>query len=794
LAYTSESEILQQQEGALPREFATTIGSRQAPYDARAKLTGRAKFGEDTYLPNMLHGKILRSEYAHAKIITLDTSVAEKVEGVRAVITSRDFPPATYGEAGIPDQILLASEKVLYYGQPVCVVAADTSDIAEDALSKIRVEYEELPVAFSAEDALREDSVVIHPKIQRRDQVEIRSKKNICTTTRIRKGNLKKAFAEADYFLEETFETQRVHQAYIEPRAATAFAQEDGKIVVWTSTQSPFLVRSGLSKILLLPLSRIQVVSTSIGGGFGGKVFPEIEALCVVLSKKSRRPVKIALTREEEFIAGNPRAGIRFWIKSAVKQGRIIARQARAIVDTGAFGSEGAIYANVAALQMVGPYSIDNVEIESTSVYTNKPPVGSYRAPGSVETAFAIESHTDSLARKGKMDPIEFRLRNLSEDGDLGPTGQILNGVGIKEALRKVADTINWKAWKTTISEGNHNSTSGQIKRGIGFACGLIPSVGIHASGAIIRMNEDGQIILETGAQDIGTGALMGLKMIAAEELGVTCDEIILRNGDTDSVPFDGGAQGSRTTYGAGSAVLLAAMDAKGQILRLASKILSIPTEKLFLAKGSVRVKDSTPSSKAIEFSDLARIASSQFGGPIIGRGSFVKDFPEYDKGCIDGYTLCPSFHDPAYVAHAAEVEVNLETGGVKVVRYIAAHDVGTAINPSALEGQIYGGVVQGIGYALLEKMQFDNSGLGSSLSFNEYKIPTLGDIPEIKTIIIEGHYGEAGPYGAKGVGEANIVPPAGAIANAVFDAIGLRTHELPITFEILKSNGDVHD
>lgn len=755
------------------------MGTKQAPFEGQARLTGRAKFGEDIYLPDLLCGKILRSEYSHARIISLDVSKAEKVDGVRCIITQEDFPSPLLA-SDIADQTIIAKDRVLYYGQPVCVIAADTLEIAENALTEIRVQYEELPVVSSIDDALSAGSTRIHPEIPNAEKNT--ESKNICTRTRIHRGNPKTAFEDADYFLGETYETQRVHQSCIEPRACTASVSKDDKIVVWTSTQSPFIVRSTLSKILSIPLSKIQVMSTSIGGGFGAKIFPEIEAFCVMLSKKSGRPVKIVLSREEEFVGGTPRAGIRFWIKSAVKQGKITAREGKAIVDTGAFGSEGAIYANMAALQMIGPYSIENVEIEAISVYTNKQPVGAYRAPGSMETAFAVESHTDSLARKGRMDPVEFRNRNLSQDGDSGPTGQILNGVGVKEALRKAADKINWRVWRTM--QPNQEEETSQIRRGIGFACGLIPSVGVHASGAIIRMNEDGEIILESGAQDIGTGALMGLKMIVAEELKVSCEEINLRNGDTDSVPYDGGAQGSRTTYGAGNAVLNAARDAKNQILEIASNALDAPKHSLFLDKGSVR---SHNSSKMIKFSELAAIANSQFGGPIIGRGSFVKGFPEYDKTCINGYALCPSLHDPTYVAHVAEVEVNLETGSVRVVRYVAAHDVGRAINPAALEGQIYGGIAQGIGYALLEKMQYDESGLGTSLSFIDYKIPTPSDIPQIETIIVEGHYGD-GPYGAKGVGEANIVPPAGAIANAIFDAIGTRIYRLPITFEDLRN------
>jgi len=428
---------------------------------------------------------------------------------------------------------------------------------------------------------------------------------------------------------------------------------------------------------------------------------------------------------------------------------------------------------------MVGPYNIDNVEIEGLCVYTNKQPAGAFRAPGSMETAFAVESHTDSLARKAHVDPVEFRLNNLAEDGDLGPTGQLLSGVGAKEALRKVVDKIDWKSWR--LEQANPaNESHGSVRYGIGFACGLIPSVGIHSSGAVLKLNEDGKFILETGAQDIGNGALMGLKMIAAQGLGVSCDDVILRSGDTDVVPWDGGAQGSRTTYGAGNAVLLAAQDAKDQILKVASIALKVPKKSLILEERQIKVEDS---SRFLKLADLAYIANHEFCGPIIGRGSFVKGFPDYDRKSVEGFALCPSLPDPAYVAHAAKVQVDLESGQVLVIRYVAAHDVGTAINPAGIEGQIHGGVAQGIGYALLENLEYDESGLCTSLDFGEYKVPTVLDLPEIETMIVEGHYG-GGPYGAKGVGEANSVPPAGALANAIFDAIERRIQKLPITPE----------
>ena len=586
---------------------------------------------------------------------------------------------------------------------------------------------------------------------------------------------MERAFRTADFVIEESYETQQVHQGYLEPRATTADVDRaTGKIRIWTSTQSPFLVRATLAEMLSVPVSQIQVFATYVGGGFGAKILAHLEPFCVALSKKAGRPVRIVLTREEDILASTPRPGMRFWVKSAVKDGRISGRQGKAIVDTGAYASDGAVYANIAAFQLIGPYDIPNVEVEGISVYTNKQPSGAYRAPGTMETAFAVESHTDMLASRAKIDPVEFRLMNAWEDGSLGPTGQIMTGVGLKEAISKVAEKSGWEEFKRA---GRMRGADEGRARGIGIALGLIPTVGIHSSGAYIKLNEDGKVVLVTGAQEIGTGALTGLVMIAAEELGVGVNDVVLLSGDTDFAPRDGGAQGSRTTFGAGNAVLRAARDAKEQMIDVAAHQLKVNRDRIVLADGAARIQGENT---MLRYADLAGAANSTIGGPILGRGSFVQDFPPYDKSLVEGYTFCPSLHDPTYVAHVAVVEVDKATGRVSVVRYVAAQDLGHAINPLGAEGQIQGGVVQGIGYALYEEIDHDESGRTKNANFTDYKLPTIGDVPPIETIIIEGHYG-SGPYGAKGVGEANIVPPAPAIANAVFDAIGIRMRNLPL-------------
>ncbi len=721
----------------------------------------------------MLYGKIFRSAYAHARIAGLDLSKAERVHGVRAVITAKDLPEVTLGFA-VRDQTVFAKDNVVYYGQPICAVAADSLEIAERAVGEIEIDYDPLPTVLTIDEALKDDSMPIHPGVSPAGSPPYRSK-NVCTFTRVHRGNVETAFRSADFVLEESYETQQVHQSYIEPRATTAEVDKrTGRIRVWAATQSPFLTRNSLAEMLAVPVSQIQVLVTHTGGGFGSKISSYLEPICVALARKAGRPVRIVLTREEEFVAGTPRPAMRFSLKSAVKDGKISARQGRAIVDAGVYASEGAVYANIAAFQLIGPYNVPNVEIEGISVYTNKQPAGAYRAPGTVETTFAVESHTDMLAQRAGIDPMKFRLSNVWEDGSLGPTGQVMRGVGLKDAITQAATRVGWEEFKRSDKTSSRDE---RIAKGIGMACGLIPSVGIHSSAAYIKLNEDGKIVLVTGAQDTGSGAVTGLAMIAAEELHVTVEDIIIQSGDTDFVPWDGGAQGSRTTYSAGNAVLSAARDAREQILEVASHVLKVGRERMVLKDGAVHVPGDK---KARNFSQIAMDAHYVIGGPILGRGSFVQDFPEYDKDSVEGYTFVPSLHDSTFVAHAAVIGVDRITGKVRIERYVAAQDLGYAINPLGAEGQIQGGTVQGIGYALYEEMQHDEAGMTVNPNLGEYKLPTTMDVPPVEPIIVEGHYG-SGPYGAKGVGEANIVPPAAAIANAVFDAVGARVRKIPL-------------
>ena len=754
------------------KEF-TVVGTEQRRHDGGLKVSGSAIFGTDIELPNMLHGKIFRSTEAHARIKNLDVSGAENYPGVRAVVTARDFPEVTHGFA-VKDEHFLPRDTVVYYGQPICALAADTVEIAERALGEIKVEYERLPVVLSYDDALRDDSPPIHPGVAPAGAPPYKTK-NVATYTRDHRGDVEKAFREADFVLEETYETTRVHQSYLEPRAAVAeFDKGTGRIRVWTATQSPFLVRGTLAEILAVPVSQIQVVLTHTGGGFGAKILTDLEPFCAMLSKKSGRPVKIVLSRAEEFIGATPRPGVRISIKSGVKDGKIIARKGRSVVDCGCHASHGAVYANIAAFTLVGPYNIPNYDAEGIGVWTNKQPCGAYRAPGTMETAFGLESHTDMLAKKAGVGPFEFRMANLWVDGSLGPTGQVMRGVGVKDALKLAAERIGYRELAPSM-----DSSDSEVRRGFGIACGLIPAVGIHASGSYVKLNDDGKVVVITGATDTGTGALTGLTMIAAEELAVKPQDVMVLNGDTDFAPWDGGAQGSRTTYGAGNAVLMAARDAKRRLLEVAAICLKVAENTITLKDGAAHVKGTD---RSMSYADLVKSAQYNAGGPIVGRGYFALDFPEHDEDTKEGYFFVPSLHDSTFVAHIAYVEVD-SAGETRLLKYVAAVDIGRVINPLGAEGQVQGGVTQGIGYALSEEMRHDKAGVPTNPNFTDYKIPTIMGVPQIEPLFVEGHYG-CGPYGSKGIGEVNIVPPAPAIANAVFDATGVRIRKLPLNPE----------
>ncbi len=745
----------------------TVVGQRLPRLDALDKVTGKAVYAADFVLPGMLYGKLLRSPHPHARLVRIDTAKASQRPGVRAIVTSADIPPVRFGGL-VCDETILALDRVRYVGEPIAAVAADTAAAAEDALAHIRVEYELLPALYSVEEAMKPDAVLIHPdwaSYNVKNPTAVRER-NIALSSFIHKGDVDRAFALADFVFEDQFETQIQHQGYMEPRVAIAVVDASGCATVWTNTQLPSGTQSTLSEVLALPVSKVRVVSTVAGGGFGGKLRLGMEPYAILLAFKSGRPVKLMTTIEEELTAAYPRHPTSIRLKTGVmRDGTIIAKEGHILYDTGAFTGGVTSIVSVGTLMLAGPYKIPNLRIDSRAVYTNKMNFGACRAPSGPQSVFATESQMDIIARKLGMDPLELRLKNIVDEGDFGPTGSILHSVGLREALEKVAAAIEWGK----PSEENE---------GKGIACCWWTVAG-GSSGVFVKLNADGTISLLSGAPEIGSGSITaGAAQVLAGALGTRLDDIQVVSPDTSVTPFDFGAQGSRVTFNVGNAVLVAARDIKQQLVTLASRELRVPPEALSVGDRAVFV--TSEPQKRLTLAQCGQI-SIQRGGGIIAHGTYLAPATEYDKSTVSSH-FYPAFNSPSFHAHAAHVHVDRDTGQVTVKRYVAAQDVGLAINPTAIEAQIEGGVTQGLGQALFEEIVMrDGRVLNPNLT--DYKMPTAMDVPYIETIILE-YPSQEGPYGVKGVGEVPPIAPPAAIANAIDRAVGVRGRSLPITAE----------
>ncbi len=746
----------------------SVIGKSVPKVDAIEKATGKAIYIDDIALTGMLYGKILRSPYPHARILNIDASRARRVPGVRAVLTGSDLPQKRMG-AFILDEPILAQGVVRYVGEPVAAVAAVDKEAALEATSLITAEYEESPAVLDPLAAMQEGSPIIHEGFASYAKVfNAVWKGNVCSHTTFVEGDVELGFTEADIVLEDTFRTQMVHQCYMEPCGAIASFEVSGKATVWTNTQSVFVTQARIHQSLGLPMSKIRVIGAKVGGAFGGKVEPTVQPLCVALSQAASRPVKIILERGEELAAMRPRHATIITIKTgAKKDGRIVAKQARLIFDTGAYADDGPGIAAFAAMMARGPYRIPHVRIEGLCVYTNKLKCGAFRGFGNPQATFASESQLDEIARQLDMDPFEIRMINGVENGDRAFGGHPYGSVGYKNCLKRASEAIGW---------------GGPRRKNLGRGMASINHIsGIASSAATVKMNEDGTVVLITGAVDLGQGSDTTLSQIAAEELGVPYETVSIVTSDTDTTPYNWATTASRTTYTAGNAVLLAAREAKKQILSLAAESLEANPEDLEVREGQVFVRGAPE--KRIALTDIGAMSHWVRQGPILGSASYMVEGPPFDakRAALSGF---PFGHLTAYIfgVHMVEVEVDPETGKVNVVKGVAAHDVGRAINPLVVEGQIQGGFVQGIGYALTEELVLDG-GKVANPTLVDYRIPSALDVPDVIPIIVES--GEpSGPFGAKGVGECGLVGTAPAIANAIYDAVGVRIRELPITPE----------
>ncbi|MBI2881482.1 MAG: xanthine dehydrogenase family protein molybdopterin-binding subunit [Candidatus Tectomicrobia bacterium] len=749
-------------------EFAV-LGKNLPRIDGRPKATGESQYAADRSVPGCLAGRILRSPYPHARILRIDTSRAEKVRGVKAVLAGKDFPPVRFGQ-WILDETLFARDKVRYIGDEVAAVAATDDDAAQEALERIQVDYRELPAVFSPEEALRPGAPLVHEDFAKSKALfrVVGREGNQACKVRFHYGDVNVGLSQADEVIENRFRTHPQHPMYLETHAALVECDSTGNLTVWVTTQSVFKSQELIAKLLDMPLSRVRVVGSTVGGGFGGKK-PRVEHYAAALAYKTRKPVRIVLSREEDLAATFQRHPAVVDIRSGVKKdGTLTAWDFQMVMDTGAYADHGPSILAMAAFHARGPYRTPHVHIEGRLVYTNKPISGAFRGYGNPQATWAVESQMDIIARELGIDPLELRRKNAMGDGDPMVNGQRHPEVRLRETLDQAAEVFGWGKRPGTPSGGK--------KRGIGIACGSHPSGGMGSS-ALVKVMADGTVQVLSGVIEIGPGEYTVAAQVAAETLGVPYEKVRMVAADTDGTPFENITAASRVTFSLGHSVRLAAEDARREILRRAAKMLEARPEDL--RAESERVFLASAPDRGLSYAEVAKAANLHLDGPILGKGSFSANSPPVVPENIEGSAF-RDFPAQGFVTHIAEVEVDGETGEVEVLRMVCSHDIGRAINPTGVEGQIEGGVTQGIGYALIEEMIFEGGALVNG-SLASYEIPGTLDVPPIEPHFVEKP-DPAGPYGAKGVGEAVLVPTAPAIANAVYDAIGARVKDLPIT------------
>ena len=745
------------------------VGTRPTRHDALDKVTGSAKYGDDVHMPGLLYGKILRSPHAHAWIKSIDVSRALALPGVKSAVTSKDLPQASGMVADLEGAFVnlrfrsnncLAGEKVLYKGHAVAAVAATTPEKAEEALSLINVDYEVLPPVLTASEAMKEDAPILHEKLMTVNTHKILAGgysddakgSNIASNFEFRLGDIDKGFKEADLTIEREYHTVPVHQGYIEPHAATALWNKDGTVTIWSSSQGQFMVREETASILGIPMSKIKAMPMEIGGGFGGKTLVYLEPVAALLSQRTGQPVKLLMSRTEVFEGTGPTSGTHIKVKIGVtKEGRITAAEARLIYEAGGFPGSSV---SAGAQCIFGPYEVPNVYIEAFDVVVNRPKQAAYRAPGAPAAAFAAETAIDELCERLSMDPLEFRLLNGAKEGTRRASGPVFPRIGYLETLQAAREHPHYD----TPLEGPN--------RGRGVATGFWFNASGPAS-ATASVNPDGTVNLVEGTPDIG-GSRTAAAMQLAEVLGIASEDVKPLVADTDSIGYSSMTGGSSVAFKTGLASYEAAQDIKRQMIERASKIWSVSVDDVEF-QGGVFHHKSDPE-LAITFKELAAKLNNT-GGPVIGRA-----------------TVDPRGVGGAFAAHIVDVEIDPETGKVYVLRFTAVQDAGKAVHPTYVEGQIQGGVAQGIGWALNEEYVFNDQGQMMNPSFLDYRMPTSLDLPMIDTVIVEvpnpGH-----PFGVRGVGEVPIVPPMAAIANAIYHAIGVRMYQLPMPPEdVLKA------
>jgi len=763
-----------------PSATASTraVHKRQPRLEGAAKVTGGTIFTADLRLNHMVHVKVLRAPHAHALIKKLDVSRAKACPGVVGVYTTANLPDHLPRDGANRLLTIFADKEVMYYGQAVAAVVSEQSAIAEEALDLIEVQYEELPAILNIKDALKPDAHLVRHSMEGIDRSELaahtagantdeesteKTPPNVTHRMVWSRGDVEKAFKEADVVAERSYQASWTHQGYIETMGAVVDCNRNGEYTVWTSTQGDFATREGLAKVLGVPETKIRVEFVEMGGGFGAKIQPLAAAVPALIARVLHRPVKFVFTRSEDLRSADPSPQAYIELKtSAKKDGTITALKAKAVFDSGSFPGSPLM----AGANLLGAYyKFPNLEIEGIEVITNRVSQGALRAPGTPQATFAIESNIDIMARELEMDPVEFRLKNGVEQGDLMPNGRAFPKIGMIDVLQRFQQTDFWK------NRNKGPSATGK-KVGVGLAVGAWLGGGSPSSASVL-LNPDGTVNVMVGSNDI-TGTNTSFAQIASEVMGLPIERINVKSGGTGSSPYAGVSAGSKTLRTIGLSVQRAAEDALDQMFKIVSERLECSPEDLEALDGQVRVKGSPE--KAISF-ELLGTMSTGFGSPtpvVLGRGN------------IGTPALAPGF-----TVQGAKVEVDTETGEVAILDAVCVQDVGYAINPMSVEGQIQGGVAQSLGLGFSEEMIWDSKGVLRNPTLLDYRIPTALDLPQIETALVEVPVEGAGPFGAKGVGEPPIAAGAAALMNAVYDAVGVRVYTMPATAErILEAMG----
>jgi CO/xanthine dehydrogenase Mo-binding subunit len=749
----------------------TVIGKPATRVDVNEKVTGEAIYGYDLVLPNMLYGKTLFSPKAHAKIKRINTEKAKKLPGVMTVVTGEDAP-WTHGES-IKDKPFLAQGRVRYIGEPMAAVAAEDEDIAQAAVKLIEVEYEDLPVYTEPEEACKPGCAAIHEdfaKYRKVDFIVGSHLPNVAEHFKLRTGDVEMGFKQSDLVVEERYFVPIIQHAAMEPHSAHAqFDKESGRLTIWVANDAPFRALHEITEALNMPKEKIRFINPLQGGGFGSKGGLKVEPIAVALAFHTNgRPVRVKFNREETFISTLTRHEAVVYCKSGVKQdGTLMAREMTIYWGAGAYAEKSPTVCIRGSLPAPGPYRIPHVKVDGYAVYTNKPVAGSYRGYGIPQGAWACEQQMDEIAKRLGMDPVEIRMKNIFVEGDTSYWGEQLHAVGLKETLVKATEAIDWGKATEAPKPG--------IKIGKGFACIQKPTRSPTTSNAGVMVNSKGEVTVLAGTVEIGQGCNTILSQVAAEELKVPMEKVLMHPLDTDVIPYDASTTSSRSTYHMGNAVRRAAIHARQQIAEAAGPMLEANVQDLDFADGKVLLKDQPQ--MALPIGEVVR-RKLGINGIMRGDGSYTYEIGK-DLDLETGH----SDHASAfymYATQAAEVAVDEDSGRVRLLRMSAAHDVGKAINPLNCVAQIEGGVAMGIGSALHEELVVDKTGKVRNPSFLDYHLVTSLDVPKMIPIIVECPEPE-GPYGAKGLGEPGLAPTPAAIGNAVANALGVRVYDLPL-------------